>query len=196
MAAAPAAHGGAGEGEGRTLKKGAGAGRCAGALLWCEPEVVRAMSILVGPALHPAHRIPDLKSCSRDSVLGELARQAQGIGATREPGMLRSALLMRERLGPTAAGHGFAVPNARSLLVTRPVLLVARSRSGVDWGAEDGAAVRLVILVISPAEMSAPCHVAAVARVVAAAHPARARQRLFASDSPGEIADLLGVSPG
>ena len=154
------------------------------------------MSILVGPALHPAHLITDLKSRSRDSVLGELARQAQEIGVTREPGMLRATLLMRERLGSTAVGHGFAVPNARSLLVTRPVLLLGRSRCGVDWGAEGGAPVRIVLLVMSPAGMSAPCHVAAVARAVAAARPPRTRQRLFESDNPGEIAELLGVAPG
>jgi mannitol/fructose-specific phosphotransferase system IIA component (Ntr-type) len=150
------------------------------------------MSILVGPAQHPAHLIPDLKSCSRDSVVGELARQAQGIGVTREPGLLRATLLMRERLGPTAVGHGFAIPNARSLVVTRPVLLLGRSRPGVDWGAADGAPVHVVALVISPAEMSAPCHVAAVARMVAATRAARARQRLLESDSPGEIVELLG----
>lgn len=154
------------------------------------------MSILAGPALHPAHLIPDLKSRSRDSVLGELARQVQGIGVTREPVMLRAALLMRERLGSTAAGHGFAVPNARSLLVTRSVLLVGRSRLGVDWGAEDATPVRIVLLVISPAQTSAPCHVAAVARVVEAIRTARARQRLFESDDPGELTELLGVAPG
>jgi nitrogen PTS system EIIA component len=153
------------------------------------------MSILVGPALHPAHLIADLKSRSRDSVLGELTRQAQGMGVTQEPGLLRAALLMRERLGPTAVGHGYAVPNARSLLVTRPVLLLSRSRFGVDWGAEDGAMVNLVLLVLSPSQVSAPCHVAAVARAVAAARPARARQRLFASDSPEEIVELLGAAP-
>jgi PTS system nitrogen regulatory IIA component len=153
------------------------------------------MSILVGPALHLAHLIPDLKCRSRDSALGELARQAQGIGVTQEPELLRAALLMRERLGSTALGHGFAVPNARSLLVNKAVLLLSRSRFGVDWGAEDGALVRLVLLVISPAQTSAPCHVEAVARAVAAARPARARQRLFASDDPGEIAGLLGVAP-
>jgi mannitol/fructose-specific phosphotransferase system IIA component (Ntr-type) len=154
------------------------------------------MSMLVGPALHPAHLIPDLKSRSRDSALGELARQAQGIGATQEPATLRAALLMRERLGSTAVGHGVAVPNARSLLVTRPVLLLGRSRSGVEWGAEDGVPVRLFLVVISPAETTAPCHVAAVARAVAAARHARARQRLLESDDPGEIAELLGVTPG
>jgi mannitol/fructose-specific phosphotransferase system IIA component (Ntr-type) len=152
------------------------------------------MSIVVGPALHLAHLIPDIKSRCRDSVLGEMTRQAQRIGVTQEPGLLRAALLMRERLGSTAVGHGFAVPNARSLLVSRPALLLSRSRSGVDWGAEDGALVQLILLVISPAQASAPCHVAAVARVMTAVRSARARQRLFASDSPEEVAGLLGVA--
>jgi nitrogen PTS system EIIA component len=153
------------------------------------------MSILVGPALHPALLIPDLKSRSRDSALGELAREAQGIGATREPGMLCTALRMRERLGSTGVGHGFAVPNTRSLVVSRPVLLLGRSRRGLDWGGADGAPVHVAVLVISPAEMSAACHVAAVARVVAAMRAARARQRLFESDRPGEIAELLAGAP-
>ncbi len=154
------------------------------------------MPILVGPALRPAHLILDLKSRSRDAVLGELVRQAQGIGVIREPGVLRAGLLLRERLGSTAVGHGFAVPNLRSLLVTRPVLVLGRSRHGVGWGAEDGAPVHVVVLVISPAEMSAPCHVDAVARVVAATRTARARQRLLASDRSEEIAQLLDVAPG
>jgi mannitol/fructose-specific phosphotransferase system IIA component (Ntr-type) len=151
------------------------------------------MSILVGPALHLAHLIRDLKSRRCDSVIGELARQAQGLGVTREPGVLRATLLMRERLGSTAVGHGFAAPNARSLVVTRSVMLLGRSRLGVDWGAEDGALVQVVVLVISPAEMSAPCHVAAVARMVAATRAVRVRQRLLESDNPGEVAQLLAV---
>jgi mannitol/fructose-specific phosphotransferase system IIA component (Ntr-type) len=182
MAAAPSAQGGAGDADfpglrGFLRRRLAGV---RGALLSCAAEVVRTMSIVVGPALHLAHLIPDIKSRCRDSV--------------QEPGLLRAALLMRERLGSTAVGHGFAVPNARSLLVSRPALLLSRSRSGVDWGAEDGALVQLILLVISPAQASAPCHVAAVARVMTAVRSARARQRLFASDSPEEVAGLLGVA--
>jgi mannitol/fructose-specific phosphotransferase system IIA component (Ntr-type) len=149
------------------------------------------MSILVGQALHPAHLILDLKTYSRGTVLGELARQAQGIGAAREPDLLRTTLLMRERLGSTALGHGIAVPNARSLLVERPVVLLGRSRRGVVWGGRDEEHVHLVLLVLSPAGTSAPGHVAAVTRAVAATRAARSRQRLLESDRPGEVVRLL-----
>jgi hypothetical protein len=49
--------------------------------------------------------------------------------------------------------------------------------------------------VLSPAETSAPGHVAAVARAVAAARGARSRQRLLESDDPDEIAGLLREAP-
>jgi len=149
------------------------------------------MSTLLGPAPHLAHLITDLKTRSRDSVLGELSRQAQGSGVARGPETLRATLLMRERLGSTGVGRGVALPNARSLLVTRPAVLLGRSRRGVEWGAVDGDPVHLVLLVLSPAETSAPGHLAAVARAAAAVRVARARQRLLESDDPDEIAALL-----
>lgn len=152
------------------------------------------MSILLGPAPHLAHLITDLKTRSRDSVLGELARRAQGAGAARGPEPLRATLLMRERLGSTGVGRGVALPNARSLLITRPAVLVGRSRRGVEWGAEGGEPVHLVLLVLSPAERSAAGHAAALARVAGAVRLARTRQRLLESDDLGEVAGLLEES--
>jgi nitrogen PTS system EIIA component len=149
------------------------------------------MSTLVGPAPHLAHLITDLKTRTRESALGELARRAQGVGAVRGAEPLRATLLLRERLGSTALGRGVALPNARSLLVTRPVVLLGRSRRGVEWGARDGEPVHVVVLVLSPADATAPGHVAAVARIVSAVRPARARQRLLESEDAGEVAGLL-----
>jgi mannitol/fructose-specific phosphotransferase system IIA component (Ntr-type) len=148
------------------------------------------MSIPVGLALHPAHLISELKTRRMDSVLGEICRQAQRAGAAFAPELLRSTLLLRERLGSTAVGRGVAVPNARSLLVLAPVVLVGRSRVGLDWGSRDGEPVRLVLLVLSPAGTRAAVHGASVARAVVAAHPARARQRLLEC-APDEAAALL-----
>jgi mannitol/fructose-specific phosphotransferase system IIA component (Ntr-type) len=151
------------------------------------------MSTLLGPAPHLAHLITDLKTRTRESALGELARRAQSVGAVRGAEALRATLLLRERLGSTAVGRGVAVPNARSLLVTRPVLLVGRAPRGLEWGAPDGEPVRVLLLVLSPAEATAAGHVAAVARAALAARPARARQRLLECGDPGELAGLLAA---
>jgi mannitol/fructose-specific phosphotransferase system IIA component (Ntr-type) len=149
------------------------------------------MSISIGPALHPAHLISELRTRKRDSVLGELSRRAESVHVAQDPDQLQALLLLRERFAGSPAGRGVAVPHARSLLVLEPVVLVGRARRGIDWGAEDGEAVRLVLLVLSPPETAAAVHLETVTRVVAAARPVRVRARLLESESSGEVADLL-----
>ncbi len=149
------------------------------------------MSIVTGPALHPAHLIPELKTRRRESVLGELTRLAGELGYVSEPGALRATLALRERLGSTAVGRGVAVPNARSLLVSRPLLIVARSRRGVAWDGGEDDPVHLVLLVLSPAATRAATHLERVGRVSAAVRPGRTRQRLLESSSPEEIGAVL-----
>jgi mannitol/fructose-specific phosphotransferase system IIA component (Ntr-type) len=149
------------------------------------------MSIALGPAPHLAHHLVDLKNRRRDSVLAELARHAARCGDACEPELLTATLLQRERLVSTATGHGFAVPNARSLLVTRPITILGRSRHGVEWASADEAEVHSFILVLSPGSTRATDHVAAVSRVLAALRLARGRQKLAGCADATELAALL-----
>lgn len=152
------------------------------------------MSTTLGPAPHLAHHVLDLKTRRLDSVLAELARQAARHGVACEPELLAATLHLRERLGATAAGHGVAIPNLRSLLVLRPVAILGRSRRGIDWGAADGEPVHAVIVVLSPAATRASVHAAEVARVAASARLARTRQRLLECPGPAELARLLDAA--
>lgn len=149
------------------------------------------MSTTIGPALHPAHLISDLRTRRRDSALHELARRAHEAGVARDPALLLATLQLRERLGSTSVGRGVAVPNARSLAVLEQRVLVGRSARGVEWGGGDGAEVRLVLLVVSPAECSAAAHQGLVGRAVTATRLARARQRLLDAADPEEAAAVL-----
>jgi PTS system nitrogen regulatory IIA component len=149
------------------------------------------MAISIGPTLHPARFFSDLKHRRRESVLAELSRRARALGVGQEPELLQGALLLRERLGSTCAGHGIAVPNARSLLVSSPHVLIGRSRRGIAWSATDPDPVRLVLLVLSPAEMPVSTHLDLVARTLAIARPARVRQKLIESERVEELAGIL-----
>lgn len=149
------------------------------------------MTISLGPVLHPAHCISELKTRKRESVLQELARHAQGAGVVRGVDVLQAALSLRERLCASAVGRGVAVPNARSLAVLEQRVLIARSHRGIDWGAQDGEPVRLVLLVLSPAELGASSHHDLLARAVASTRPARVRQRLLEAQGTAELAVLL-----
>jgi mannitol/fructose-specific phosphotransferase system IIA component (Ntr-type) len=149
------------------------------------------MPTTLGPAPHLAHHLVDLKNRRRESVLAELARQAVRCGAACEPELLTATLIERERLGSTVAGHGFAIPNARSLLVARPVTILGRSRRGIEWEPGMAEPVHTALLILSPASTRAAGHVAAVGHALTALRLVRGRHKLATCAGPVELAALL-----
>ena len=150
------------------------------------------MSIAIGLSVFDSSLyIPELRAKKRDSVLSELVSRAHRAGAVREPAVLLETLCLRERLGSTAAGKGVAVPNARSLTVRDPRLVLARSRRGIDWGAPDDLAVHLVLLVLSPAEASEDAHHEFLARALGATRLQRHRQKLIEAATFDAVASAL-----
>src|SRR2546426_525147 len=124
-------------------------------------------TVAVPSVLDSSLFLPDLKLKKKESVLHELVGAAQGARVVRDPDLLHDTLLRRERWCSSAIGKGVAIPHARSLAVLEPRLIVARSRRGVDWGAPDGLAVQLVLLVLSPSEAGPEAHLERVAGAIA-----------------------------
>ena len=150
------------------------------------------MTIMIGPALlDPSLYISELKLRRKPAVLQELVAHATRAGAVREPGVLCETLGLRERLFGTGIGKGVAVPNARSIAVTEPRLLIARSRRGVAWDAPDGLPVHLVMLVLTPAEAGDEAHAELVCRAAAIGRLQRNRTRLMGAQAFAEIAGVF-----
>jgi PTS system nitrogen regulatory IIA component len=63
---------------------------------------------------------------------------------------LYEKLSEREDLGSTGIGFGVAIPHCKLTGLESVVLAVATSEEGVDYGAIDGAPVRLFFMVLSP----------------------------------------------
>jgi mannitol/fructose-specific phosphotransferase system IIA component (Ntr-type) len=135
--------------------------------------------------------LPDLKLKRKESVLHELVLAAQRGRAVRDAELLHETLLRRERWCSSAIGKGVAIPHARSLGVLEPRLVVARTLRGVDWGAEDGVAVQLVMLVLSPSESDIDSHLERVSRAVAITRTQRNRQRLLDAEDDRTMNTLL-----
>jgi len=127
--------------------------------------------------------IPDLRSRSRDSALAEIVTRLGS--AVRDPLLLREALLRREKFASTDLGRAVALPNTRSLAVSVPCCVLARSTKGLPWS-DGGASVHLVCAVITPAEWSEDAHYELLARVSAPLRLQRPRQKL--GEAGGEIA--------
>ena len=150
------------------------------------------MGITIVPSVpQPALCIPELGPRKRDSALQLMLATACEAGALRETDSVLEALLLRERLGSTAIGKGVAVPNARALAVLEPRCVLARSERGIDWGAPDGLAVHLVLLVLSPPESSSATHLDWLARAMSTTRLARSRARLLEARDAAGMAALV-----
>ncbi len=150
------------------------------------------MTVAIVPSVFDSSLfIPDLRPKKRDSALSELAARAHASGTVRHLDLLCATLAMRESVVPSAIGKGVAIPNARSLAVIEPRLVVARSRRGIDWGAADGQLVHLVLLVLSPAEVVVEAHHDFVARAAGVARLQRNRTRLLEAPGYREAAQVL-----
>lgn len=91
----------------------------------------------------------DVKSAARDAALGEMVavlKRAKKISKDKD---LLEKMLQREILGSTAVGGGVAIPHAKLKEVRNPIVLVALSRQGVEFGAPDGKPVRVFFFVVS-----------------------------------------------
>lgn len=141
--------------------------------------------------LDPELFVPELRHRRRDSVLGDLVGRAHRAGIVRAPEILTELLAVRERLGSTATGKSVALPNARSVTVIEPRMIVARSKRGIDWNADDGQPVHLVLMVLTPPDTTVESHHALLARAAAAVRLQRPRQKLIEADSFEAIAHLL-----
>src|SRR5688500_10455496 len=91
--------------------------------------------------------IVELRGRNADEVLAELAE-----GLTRRSGIdaaLLERLREREALGSTAVGHGLALPHAKAE-VAHTYGMLGLARAGVEFGAPDGALVRVFLALVSP----------------------------------------------
>jgi PTS system nitrogen regulatory IIA component len=106
-------------------------------------------------AIRPDLVFPELVARDRSTAIAELARGIAGALPKVEAGALARGFAEREALGSTALGRGLAVPHCKVAGLSRAYVAVGVSPQGVDFGAPDGAPVRVFFAVISPAETPA-----------------------------------------
>jgi len=127
-------------------------------------HVIRVFSMKIKGLLQPEDIIADLSAETKEDALCELAAKV----SERHPGMDRDEilriLLERERLGSTGIGDGIAIPHGKLKRLDQPVMVIARSRNGVDFDALDGRPVNILFLIIAP-EAAVGVHLKILARV-------------------------------
>ncbi len=93
-----------------------------------------------------SHILPQMKAATKNEAIEELAELAAELGLVRDKTWFMGALIERENIMPSATGKGVAFLHTMRRTpqqVTRPFMVLGRSRSGIDFDALDGKPTHL-----------------------------------------------------
>ncbi len=106
-----------------------------------QPHVDRTRLLELASCFQPAHVVADLKAQTKNAVIEELATHVHQLGFVRDRTWFVGALIERENVMPSAVGSGIAFLHTLRRTpdeITRPFMVVGRSRAGIDFDALDG----------------------------------------------------------
>jgi mannitol/fructose-specific phosphotransferase system IIA component (Ntr-type) len=127
--------------------------------------------------------VSELRSRSKDGVLGEMARVLADEGEIGDPALLLEMIRRRESLGSTGLGKGVAIPHGRSTAATDTRVVFALSSKGVDFNALDGEPCRMFFLIVAPYEDRKHEYLPLLGKIVEVVSEESVRERLLQVDS-------------
>jgi PTS system nitrogen regulatory IIA component len=98
--------------------------------------------------------LPELQARTKHEVLAELIAPLGRVRPEIDPDKALRVLLDREGLGTTGIGDAIAIPHGKLTSLDRIVLVVGRSRGGVDFDALDFKPCRIFFLVLAPEQVA------------------------------------------
>jgi nitrogen PTS system EIIA component len=108
--------------------------------------------------------LPELESETKSDVLNELVAPLGEQYPEMDTDHAVRVLLDRERLGSTGIGDGIAIPHGKLADLERVIVVVGRSRKGVEFEALDHGSCTIFFLVLAP-EQVAGMHLRVLAQI-------------------------------
>lgn len=134
--------------------------------------------------------ILDLKATNKASAIDEMIYQLINKGYVTDFDRFKSDILKREAQTSTGLGEGIAMPHAKNTAVKEAVVLFARSVSGVDYEALDGAPVKLFFMIAAP-EGANDTHLAALAELSKFLLKDGFKEKLFWAATADDVQNLF-----
>jgi mannitol/fructose-specific phosphotransferase system IIA component (Ntr-type) len=131
-----------------------------------------------------------LAAADKESLIRELVGVLAGHGVVDDVDDAVEAVLRREQTRTTGIGNGLALPHGKCSAARGLVMAMGRPGRAVDFDSVDGRPVTLVVLLLSPREMTGP-HIQALARVSRLLSRPNLRQRLQAVETAREMYEII-----
>lgn len=110
------------------------------------PAPIPRRMLELASCFQPEQVLPALSARTKNGVVEELAAFTHRLGLVREKTWFVGALIERENVMPSATGNGVAFLHTlrrNPEQVTRPFMVLGRSREGIDFDALDGKPTHL-----------------------------------------------------
>ena len=131
---------------------------------------------------------------SRDEALSFVSNQAVKAGVTDDADAVMNAFLAREAEGSTGMMEGFAIPHAKSDVITDAAVIVVKDDSGVTgWDTMDGAPVNVAIALLIPGAQAGTTHLKILSKVAEALMDEGFRATVKGSTDAAEIAKTINA---
>ena len=108
-----------------------------------------------------------------------------------EAAPVHRALNRREQAGSTGLGAGLAIPHARIPGIERPLTLLLRARTPLDFKAPDNQPVRLMLAILVPLDGDRQDHLRLLALVAELFSEPRLRAQMDTGEDPTAVAEAL-----
>ena len=105
-----------------------------------------------------------LEGKDKESVITELVELLDSNGLLLDKTVVSDAVFTRERTRSTGIGSGIAIPHGKCKAVKELVMALGLAREPIDFESVDGKPVKIIILLVSPADQTGP-HIQALARI-------------------------------
>ncbi|MGH9684605.1 MAG: cation:proton antiporter [Candidatus Acidiferrales bacterium] len=110
--------------------------------------IQKRRALMLKDAISSKLFLPNMEVRTRTEALEEMCNVAADTVGNAPERFLR-ILQERERVAPSGWENALAVPHARVIGLPQPIVVVGRSKGGVDFDARDGRLARLIILILT-----------------------------------------------
>ncbi|UCF42910.1 MAG: PTS sugar transporter subunit IIA [Planctomycetota bacterium] len=136
-----------------------------------------------------------LEGKDKKSVITELVDLLDDNGALLDKEMALNAVLVREQTKSTGIGSGIAIPHGKCAAVKELVMAIGLTSKPLDFESVDGKPVRIIFLLVSPADQTGP-HIQALAKISRLMLEEGFKQEVEGASSAEEVYELLDRKEG
>lgn len=129
-------------------------------------------------------------STGKEALLEKLVSIIYKEGVLSDFNTALSSILSREKLGTTGIGEGVAVPHSKLSNLSKPILLVAVCRDGVDFESVDHIPVNIIFVLFTP-ERETTLHLKILSSISKLIKLTRFKERILSDNLVTDVYSVL-----